>query len=247
MNLTDVTAAARLIRYALTTKERPSGDGQYRVLLDRYRTNTEFAEIVGRVADGLGLDVRMPTQLGLLIAGHADGPFAVTLDNSGLPLRTQHKLQDRRCFGLLLVALVAYAYPNGEALVETTNPTVRAIELERFLTRHITTAIEAADESDDEMDQQLGEAARTWLDLPEVLPSERGGLRRDCRRDYVQRTLDYLVAQGRARREMALDDEHGSVYALNDRFRVGISEVTESVVFEVLAGASRDADDEVEN
>jgi hypothetical protein len=203
MNLTDVTAAARLIRFALTTKERPSGDGQYRVLLDRYRTNTEFAEIVGRVADGLGLDVRLPTQLGLLVVGHADGPFAVNVDNSGLPIRAQHKLQDRRCFGLLLVALVAYAYPNGEALVDTTNPMVRAVELERFLTRHITMVIEAADESDDELDRQLGEAGRKWLDLPEILPSDRGGLRRDCRRDYVQRTLDYLVGQGRARRETA--------------------------------------------
>jgi hypothetical protein len=240
VDLTNVTAAARLIRYALSPKERPSGDGQYRILLDRYRTNTEFAEIVSRVADGLGIEIRLPTQLGLLIAGYPEGPFAVTLDNCGLPIRAQHKLQDRRCFGLVLVALVAYAYPNGEALVDTTNPTVRPVELERFLTRHITTVAEASEDSDDEVDRQLGAAAQVWLDLPEVLPSERGGYRRDCRRDYVLRTLDFLVAQGRARRETSLDDDRGNVYALNDRFRVGVSEVTESVVFDILASAARD-------
>ncbi|QUQ72525.1 hypothetical protein [Kutzneria sp. CA-103260] len=198
MNLSDVTAAARLIRYALSVRERPTGDGHYQVLLDKYRTDAEFAEIVGRLADGLGLDVRVPTPLGLLVAGRPDGPFAVTLDNCGLPIRAQHKLQDRRCFGLVLVALVAYAYPNGEALVDATNPTVRAAELERFLTRHAAAVTDAAAEADDEMDRQLGEAARIWLDLPEVLPSAHGGYRRDCQRDYVQRTLEFLVAQGRA-------------------------------------------------
>ncbi|MFC0106649.1 hypothetical protein [Kibdelosporangium aridum] len=243
MNLTDVTAAARLIRYALTPKERPTGADQYRILLDRYRTNAEFAEIVGRMADGLGLDIRMPTQLGLLMAGRPDSPFAVTLDNCGLSIRTgQNRLQDRRSFGLVLVALVAYAYPNGEALIDTTNPTIRAAELERFLSRHIQAVIEAGDGSEDELDGQLAVAARTWLDLPEILPSEKGGLRRDCRRDYIHKTLEFLVAQGRARREAALEDDRGTVYALNDRFRVGIAEVTESVVFGVLADAKRETE-----
>lgn len=241
MNLADVTNAARLLRYALGPKERPTPDSVYRTLLDRYRTDTEFAEIVSRVADGLGLELRVPTQLGLLVAGWAEGPFAVNLDNCGLPIRTgQKRLQDRRCFGLVLIALAAYAYPNGESLVDPTNPTVRAGELERFLGRQMAAILESTDGVDDEMDGQLGAAAREWLDLPEVLPAERGGLRRDCRRDYVQRTLEFLVAQGRARREPTLDDERGRAYALNDRFRIGMAEVVESVVFETLASAARE-------
>lgn len=241
MNLADITTAARLVRYALGPKERPTADSQYRALLDRYRTDTEFAEVVSRVADGLGLDLRVPTQLGLLVHGRTDGPFAVTLDNCGLPIRTgANRVQDRRCFGLVLIALAAYAYPNGESLIDPTNPTVRAAELERFLDRHIQAVAESTAESGDELDGQLGEAARAWLDLPEVLPSERGGLKRDCRRDYVQRTLEFLVAQGRARREPTLDDERGRAYALNDRFRIGMAETVESVVFETLAAAVRE-------
>lgn len=236
MNLVDITSAARLVRYALSPKERPAADGQYRSLLDRYRTDTEFAEIVSRVADGLGLELRMPTQLGLIVAGSADGPFAVTLDNSGLPIRTGAKrLQDRRCFGLVLIALAAYAYPNGESLVDPTNPTVRATELERFLHRHVTAVAERVHDAEDDLDEQLVGAAKDWLDLPEVLPAEHGGMKRDCRRFYVQRSLEFLVTQGRARREPTLDDERGGAYVLNDRFRIGMAEVIESVVFEVLA------------
>jgi hypothetical protein len=224
MNLADITSAARLLLYALGPKERPTAESQYRALLDRYRTDTEFAEIVSRVADGLGLELRVPTQLGLLVAGWADGPFAVTLDNSGL----------------VLIALAAYAYPNGESLVDSTNPTVHASELERFLDRQLAAIIEAAHGVDDDLDGQLGAAAREWQDLPSVLPAERGGLRRDCRRDYVQRTLEFLVTQGRARREPTLDDERGKAYALNDRFRIGMGETIESVVFETLASAARE-------
>jgi hypothetical protein len=241
MNLADITSAARLLRYALGPKERPTSDSQYRALLDRYRTDTEFAEIVSRVADGLGLELRVPTQLGLLVAGWADGPFAVTLDNCGLPIRTgQKRLQDRRCFGLVIIALAAYAYPNGESLIDPTNPTVHASELERFLDRQLVAIVEAAHGVDDDIDGQLGAAAREWQDLPSVLPAERGGLRRDCRRDYVQKTLEFLVTQGRARREPTLDDERGRAYALNDRFRIGMGETIESVVFETLANAARE-------
>lgn len=226
MNLADISDAARLVRYAFMPKDRPTPSSQYRLLLDRYRTDVAFAEVVGRIASGLGVDIYAPTQLGLLISGRIDGPFGVTLDNCGLPIRTgEHRLQDRRCFGLVLVGLTAYAYPNGEALADSVNPTVRRGDLERFLDRRIGAVAEQADESD-EMGRQLGEAAKGWLDLPEVLPAQRGGLRRECRRWYVNQVLDYLVRQGRARREPTLDDESGDAYVLNDRFRVGLTEMS---------------------
>lgn len=134
MNLTDVGEAASLLRFALVPKQRPTPDSPYRALLDRYRTDAEFAEVVTRIAGGLGIRVHLPTQLGLLLTGASDGPFAVTLDNSGLLRRTGPKqLQDRYCFGLVLVGLAAYAYPNGEALLDSGSPSVRSAELLRFL------------------------------------------------------------------------------------------------------------------
>jgi len=246
VNLSDVSKAARLVQHGLDPKQRPTGDSEYRLLFDRYRTDVEFAELVKRVAEGLGLYLRSPTRLGLVLAGDIDGPFAVTLDNCGLPLRQgASRLQDRRCFGLVLTAIAAFAYPNGEALAETDNRPVRAFEIERFVSRHaeeIAAAVDAACNAadaggrPDELDVQLGEAARSWLDLPEVLPAERGGYRRDCRRSYSTSALVFLVATGRAHREPALDDERGEAFTLNDRFRIGISEITETLVFSILAG-----------
>ncbi len=243
MNNADVAQAARLVRYGLQPRLRPTPDSDYRVLFDRYRTDAEFEELVVQVAEGLGLYLRTPTHLGLIAAGDPDGPFAVTLDNCGLPIRTGEKrLQDRRCFGLVLTALAAFAYPNGEALVESSSPTVRPPELERFVTakaQAVNDAVKAAEAAGeaDELDVQLGAAARFWLeDLPEVLPAERGtGYRRDCRRWYVQTVLSFLVDTGRARREAALSDERGDAYALNDRFRVGISEVAETLTSAIYA------------
>ncbi|MGC7098302.1 hypothetical protein ACPZ19_26830 [Amycolatopsis lurida] len=243
MNLTDVGDAASLVRFALVPKNRPTPDSPYRSLLDRYRTDTEFAEVVGRIADGLGLRVHLPTQLGLLVTGAPDGPFAVTLDNSGLPRRTGPKqLQDRHCFGLVLVGLAAYAYPNGEALLDSGSPGVRTAELQRFLTRHARTAAEAADNAEETRSRQLGEAAKMWLDLPDV-PLNDSGRSRDNRRYYVHALLQYLVDKGRARREPALDDERGEAYQLNDRFRIGLAEVTEDAVYAVFAEA-RQAEEE---
>jgi hypothetical protein len=240
LNCLDMTAAARLLRYAVTVTARPTPGGDYRALLDRYRTDTDFAEAVIAIAEGLGLYVHAVGPLGLIVTGDSDGPFRVTLDNSGLPLRNSPattRLQDRLLFGLVLVALAAYAYPTGEALIDTTTPVVRPAELNRFLTRkaQAVAALSTA-EGIDEIDGQLGEAARRWLDLPEVLPAERGsGLRRDCQRRYVTDLLSWLATAGRARREAAVSDERGQAYTLNDRFRIGIAETAETLAYRILA------------
>ena len=239
MNRLDVAAAGRLLRHAVNPSARPTSGSDYRLLLDRYRTDTEFAEGVVAIAEGLGLRVHATSPLGLIVTGDSDGPFRVTLDNCGLPLRTSPagtRLQDRLMFGLVLVGVAAYAYPNGEALTDPVTPTVRAAELNRFITRRATGLARLADaDGIDEVDVQLGEAARRWLDLPEVLPSDRGGYKRDCQRRYIADLLNWLVHAGRARREPSVgDDERGLAYALNDRFRIGLAETAESLAYRIL-------------
>lgn len=239
MNLSDATAAARLIRNALAPKERPTPESEYRELLDRYKTDVAFAELVERVADGLGLDVHAPSPLGLLVSGRIESPFAITLDNSGLPVRspTDQRLQDRRCFGLVLLAIVAYAYPNGEALIDPTSLPIRPPEIERFLEQRISRLTDLDVESD-YPEGQLSAAAATWKDLPAMLVTDKKRVARDSHRWYVNKTLEFLVEQNRARREPTLDTETGEAYILNDRFRIGLTDVSESLIHEMSAAGA---------
>jgi hypothetical protein len=228
-----------LIRNALAPKERPTPESEYRELLDRYKTDVAFAELVERVADGLGLDVHAPSPLGLLVSGRIESPFAITLDNSGLPVRspTDQRLQDRRCFGLVLLAIVAYAYPNGEALIDPTSLPIRPPEIERFLEQRISRLTDLDVESD-YPEGQLSAAAATWKDLPAMLVTDKKRVARDSHRWYVNKTLEFLVEQNRARREPTLDTETGEAYILNDRFRIGLTDVSESLIHEMSAAGA---------
>lgn len=245
MNLSDATAASRLLRNALNPKDRPTPDSEYRELLDRYKTDTAFAELVERIAEGLGLDVHPPSPLGLLVSGRIESPFAITLENSGLPVRTptEQRLQDRRCFGLVLLAIATYAYPHGEALLDPASLPVRPIEIERFLEQRISRLTEL-DSDPDQPEGQLREAAATWRDLPAYLPTDKQRIARDCHRWYVNKTLDFLVSQNRARREPTLDNTDaqggGEAYILNDRFRIGLSDVSEGLITEMSTAETED-------
>ncbi|WP_062899493.1 hypothetical protein [Mycobacterium avium] len=237
MNHSDISSAARLLRHALSPKDRPTPASQYRELLDRYQTDISFAEIVERIAEGLGLEVHQTSQLGLLISGHADSPFGVTLDNCGLPIRRsgEHRLQDRRCFGLVLLAIITYAYPNGEALIDPANRPLRAVDIERFLEQRIKRLV-SLDADIGEPEGQLSESAKAWKDLPQLRVTDTGRVANNCHRWYVNNTLTFLTEQGRARREPALDDESGGeAYVLNDRFRIGLADVTEGLIAEMSA------------
>jgi hypothetical protein len=239
MNHGDISSAARLLRHALTPKDRPTPASQYRELLDRYQTDVNFAEIVERIAEGLGVDVHQTSQLGLLVSGHIDSPFGVTIDNCGLALRKSgdQRLQDRRCFGLVLLAIITYAYPNGEALIDPANRPLRAVDIERFLEQRIKRLL-GLDADLGEPEGQLSEATATWTDLPELRVTDTGRVARDCHRWYIDSTLTFLVEQGRARRESALDDETGEAYVLNDRFRIGLADVTEGLIAEMSVTAA---------
>src|SRR5205085_1792272 len=126
--------------------------------------------------------------------------------------RDAQRLMDRLCFGLVLVAVAAYGYPDGQALVETSSPTVRQEDLERFVNGHAERLVgQSTGDDAEEFDRTSGDAAARWLELPEIAETDQGRLKKGCRRWYVDETLKWLVSEGRARREPTLSDARGDV------------------------------------
>lgn len=237
----DAYQAGRLLALALDHSARPGGrEPDYERLLDRWRTDTGFNELVRSVAAGLGLYVLGAGAQGLVVSGDQDGPFAVDLDVVA-SARASSKATDRLLTGLVLIATAAYAYPAGGDLTESSTTVVRPRELAAFITR-AAEAITALQTSEDDVDRGAAMAAQAWLELPPVLPGQRGGLRRDCQLWQTRNLLEWLVKQGRARVVTAMAGTDGPAYQLTDRFRLGVTEVVDRVAFSILARTPHEED-----
>jgi hypothetical protein len=191
-----------------------------------------FTELVRSIADGLRLRILGPSRQGLVVVGDEDGPFAMRLDE--VPqIRSGSRTNDRLLVGLVLIAIAAYAYPTGTDLTDSSASIIRPRELAHFISRAATPLLERA--TDDDLDRRAAEAARTWLELPPVLPGERGRLKRDCQLWYTKTYLSWLEDQGRARVVRAMGEDSDPAYQLTDRFRLGITDVADHLAFTVLA------------
>lgn len=98
-DLTDVRAAAELITFGLARRGRPVEGSEYRTLLDRYRTELRFKDVVDTMAEGLGLEVLGTPRAGIVLAPDPGGPFATRLGD----LRTMSE-EERLVFGLVLIS-----------------------------------------------------------------------------------------------------------------------------------------------
>ncbi|ABW14160.1 membrane protein [Parafrankia sp. EAN1pec] len=235
MKADDAYQAGRLLALALDHTARPgSKHPDYERLLTRWRTDAPFHEVVRTFAEGLGVEILGATPQGLTVSGGLDGPFAVRADD--LPsVRAASRSTDRLLAGLVLLATAAYAYPTGSDLVEASTPAVRPRELMAFITRAAERVKNLT--SEDDLDRGAALAARAWLELPPVLPGERGRLKRECQLWHTRTYLGWLAEQGRARPIAAIAGDGESAYQLTDRFRLGVSDVVDHIAFTVLAEA----------
>lgn len=231
----DVVAATRLVRRALD-RERPKAGGDYEMLLARYRTDSGFADTVAAVCEGLSLYPLGVGPAGLVVHGDMDGPFRVTLDNSGL--RNARDAEHRHIYALVIAGIAAYGYRDTGALIDTAAPVIRPLDLEKFLARAVDRVAgvrdghEAADTDDWEV--FLGEAGRQWRERPAYHETPQGRPKVGCHRWYTTTVLEWLVDRDMAVRQVVLSDERGMAYQLTDRFRLGIGDLVETEAFATL-------------
>lgn len=229
-DLTDVRAAAELITFGLARRVRPVEGSEYRGLLDRYRAELRFKDLVDTMAEGLGLEVLGTPRAGIVLVPDPGGPFATRLGD----LRTMDQ-DERLVFGLILIAIAAYAYPNE---VDFDDPETKLIDIIR-IDEFLRAAIEGVQlRRDDDPDGRARAAAEVYADLPSFVPTQTGRRARGCTLRAVEEVCGWLVTQGAAREAATLGPD---TFHLTDRFRLLVADSAGNAALEALREVRREA------
>lgn len=228
-DLTDVKAAAELITFGLARRVRPVEGSEYRGLLDRYRAELRFKDLVDTMAEGLGLEVLGTPRAGIVLVPDPGGPFATRLGD----LRTMDQ-DERLVFGLILIAIAAYAYPNEVDFDDPETKLVDVIRIDEFL----RAAIEGVRlSSEDDPDGRARAAAEIYADLPSFVPTQTGRRARGCTLRSVEEVCGWLVSQGAAREATTLGPD---TFHLTDRFRLLVADSAGNAALEALREVRRE-------
>jgi hypothetical protein len=228
-DLTDVRAAAELITFGLARRARPVEGSDYRALLDRYRTDLRFKDVVDTMAEGLGLEVLGTPRAGIVLVPEPGGPFATRLSDLR-PMDQDEKL----VFGLVLIGIAAYAYPSE---VDFDDPETKLIDVTR-IDEFLRGAVAALDvPAGNDPDGRARAAAEVYADLPSFVPTQTGRRARGCTLRAVEEVCTWLVEQGAAREAPTLGPD---TYHLTDRFRLLVADSAGNAALEALREVRRE-------
>jgi len=235
-DLTDVRAAAELITFGLARRARPVEGSDYRALLDRYRSELRVKDVVDTMAEGLGLEVLGTPRAGIVLVPEPGGPFATRLGDLR-PMDQDEKL----VFGLVLLGIAAYAYPNEVDFDDPETKLVDVIRIDEFI-RAAIAALEPADRGidggvDGGLDGRARAAAEVYADLPSFVPTQTGRRARGCTLRAVEEVCAWLVEQGAAREAPTLGPD---TYHLTDRFRLLVADSAGGAALEALREVRRE-------
>lgn len=230
-DLTDVRAAAELITFGLARRARPVEGSEYRALLDRYRAELRFKDVVDTMAEGLGLEVLGTPRAGIVLVPDPGGPFATRLGD----LRAMDQ-DERLVFGLILIGIAAYAYPNEVDFDDPETKLIDVIRIDEFL-RAAIAATDLAGGDGAGPDGRARAAAEVYADLPSFVPTQTGRRARGCTLRAVEEVCGWLVAQGAAREATTLGPD---TFHLTDRFRLLVADSAGNAALHALREVRRE-------
>jgi len=105
----------RLIRFALLPRLLPSGDSEYLGLIREFLSDSNFQDMTGALARGLGLRVLSASvQSGLVLGTMTDSPFQLHRED----YHSRMSASDRIVQGLIHLGIAAWCFPRAEDLRE---------------------------------------------------------------------------------------------------------------------------------
>ncbi|GAA4553362.1 hypothetical protein [Pseudonocardia xishanensis] len=224
-DLTQVRAAAELVAFGLERRSRPVEGSEYRALLDRYRTELRFRDVVDTMAEGLGLEVLGTPRSGIVLAPEPGGPFATRLAD----LRTMDQ-GERLVFGLVLIGIAAYAYPQDVDFDDPETKLVDVVKIDEFLRSAIDT-LKGQEGGEGSPEERARAAAEAYADMPQLITTQTGRRGRGCTLKAIEDALGWLVDQGAAREAGTLGPD---VYHLTDRFRLLVGDSAGGAALDAL-------------
>lgn len=230
----DHTDIGTLIAYAVQPTQRPGRSQEYRRVLGRYRTESDFRLATDAVLHGLHARVLSDGDFGLVLGVGPESPFAfrvADMPNTGSRI-------GRLMAGLVLVGLAAFAYPSPADLEEERIRRVADVEFEQWM-RAVCERMQKHDAAGEPVpDDGLDEAWRAYHEMPSTLVGDKGRgsgrLSPKCTLYWIRNVLGWLVEQG-----MARADSTGGTWMLTERFRVQVKDMASEPAYTFLAEIAR--------
>ncbi|MEU2388946.1 hypothetical protein ABZ606_30520 [Streptomyces sp. NPDC012461] len=222
-NVNDTAAVNRLLAFGFQPGLTPRRNAEYAALVDRCRTDQEFAQLLHAAASGFDLTViAVDSRAGLVLGATAETQFAVSV--------TDHisKPADRPIAALAHLAIAALAYYRPEDLDDPAH-------VGRITVRHVDVMVEQATK---ELERQAAEADTddgVPADHPDLIQLWRYYQRRNpvsstgddrahskSRHALIKRVAEYLADNGMLRRA---GKENGGTYTTTARYQIQVREL----------------------
>lgn len=231
----DHTDIGTLLAYALQPTQRPGRSQEYRRVLARYRTESDFRIATDAILHGLHTRVLSDGDFGLVLGVSPESPFAFRV--SDMPHATASRTS-RLMAGLVLVGVAAFAYPTPADLEEERIRRVRDVEFEQWMRSACEQMLIRDAAGEPVPDDGLDEAWRVYHEMPSTLVGEKGRasgrLSSKCTLYWVRNVLAWLVEQG-----MARADNTGGTWMLTERFRIQVKDMASEPAYAFLAELAR--------
>ncbi|MHA1426770.1 MAG: hypothetical protein ACTSQI_12355 [Candidatus Helarchaeota archaeon] len=226
----DIELAATLIYYGLNRKIKPVKIPEYRSLVRKYKTESNFKTTVHRIASGLKLRVLAVEDFGIVLSPEAESVFAFTSKEIEEPL----KPTERMIWGIILLGIAALLYPKKSSLDRDRMDevlTITDIKIDKYIRERCETILNDSSYSDTlSATPELERMYREYLNLPQVDGEKLGS--RSTTLYYIGRVFKFLVSQG-----VALHDirDKGTLKIL-PHFRLLVEELVTNEQFKLFMG-----------